>query len=1099
MLHIFPEPALSRSPNAKKQHFDLTVVFFGRIIEIRPLWGNSLATPGRPIHETSSASAIEMLARESNNSEEDPESVSNLGARQSYYSEMVSFHFSCGDRGSACATARLASCNWLSRVLASPNSRIQSLPLQFSLGTPTLSDHESDNQLFSAQFANCWKTPGSALSSSPSSTNSAADDSCFQAAGARSPAQAASSGADAVPELWPTQPRNKIGTAAMAEMSFGNVSPPCLPGKSPALLFEGDMMRQGPARVVAQRPAAIEQKSSQIAESVTPAQATRSENLPPKLLHPQSVPVASACHLGCPASASGSGSGDGHLIPSCTPPPPDLRQSTTHFSSSALKTHIQPSGKCVGVLGDQKQAPMMPSGAEATCAQPSNAALAGSAAIVMPAAQSKTEEKFEEQQFKSQLLSMQPGTVPPGPVAHPSSSLAKFQQRQSPAPTGKPDSIPRTACTTERVFTAAFADEVLSQPIVLLDKFLEACGTDGEAFSIETLERECSKATIDVLHQPCVPDSGWDLPLQSSYQVQLGRYMPYVRSCMKGSGPLLCVDAGDHEWVQFVLNPNTNKHYGTFSHHSVAGKLKKAYLHRTGRHLKVPPHPSASNERVDPASARQLGLLQASKPHVQYAVNIDLKDDLWQRQVAALQNSLPPWMAACGMADAFRLSPQKVDGMNCPQLYIKVAGSWTGTHEENNRFYSVNHNHGPAPSEWGAIAPQHVAKLREAVRIEMGIDILAAEGRYIPDPKFCAKHSIPVMLGRQRAGDTVVLQGGTLHWVKAMGVAVHSSWNYAPFRAETFQAAIARRNINASMRPAYPSYVPVSTLCLNVAAELLGHQPLKSLTMRNIERVLLEAALAKDAQCQPNMSAPESMLLLPGAARTLPELLRLIRVLLSEVEMQILQHTAHEAALVQQGFTLEREPPSSQVYRCQNVSCHRELFSIYVLCETCHEAGQSAFNTATKSSRSSEEDTARKREHKGPKFYVTPPPGRTDVSADVQSKLCVPSLVGVEAAKSMAADSAKEIPAMAISVTRLNGCRKRRRGWRDGDFAATGAVTCAPIMCVPCAMSHASVSGGYHTLQAMYKFKAGKLNKVARRLREVSDLLSTAIKAQKGQ
>ena len=658
--------------------------------------------------------------------------------------------------------------------------------------------------------------------------------------------------------------------------------------------------------------------------------------------------------------------------------------------------------------------------------------------------------------------------------------------------------IPRMSSTQQSVFSASFAATVLSQPIVVVDNFLASCGTNNSAFSVETLQRQCSEASADILHQPCAPDCGWNLPLQSSYQMEIGRYLSYVRSCVKGRGPLLCVDYGEENWVDFVLNPRTLKHYSSFTHASLAGKLRKQYKQSTGKAMHLPMHPSGSAEVITPETAATLGLNDVSKPHVQYAVNIDLKGNMWKHQTVALRESLPPWMAACGVADAFRLSPQKVDGMNCPQLYIKVAGSWTGTHEENNRFYSVNHNHGPSPSEWGAIAPQHVAKLRRAVLAEVGVDILAAEGRYIPDRKFCAKHCIPVMVGRQNAGDTVLLQGGTLHWVKAMGVSVHSSWNYAPFRAETFQAALARRNINTSMRPAYPSYVPVATLCLNVARELISSEPLKSLSLRNVERVLLETALAEDAHYQPNMHAPSSILQLPGAARTLPELLRLVHVLLQELQAQLLRQEAHEAAVRRAHVPLEREPPLSQVYRCQNVHCHAELFSVYVLCETCHGVGQSAFNVAAKSGKAAEGDSPHGSQHTTA-FYVTPPPGRTDVAADVQAKLCVPSLVGVDTAKSMGAGGARKAHIGTQSgLARLDGRRKRRRAWHEGDFAATGAVTCAPIMCVPCALSHACSTGGGHHLHAMFKFRGSTVSRVIRRLQEVSELLSAAVQAQTG-
>ena len=65
-----------------------------------------------------------------------------------------------------------------------------------------------------------------------------------------------------------------------------------------------------------------------------------------------------------------------------------------------------------------------------------------------------------------------------------------------------------------------------------------------------------------------------------------------------------------------------------------------------------------------------------------------------------------------------------------------------------------------------------------------------------------------------------------------------------------------------------------------------------------------------------------------------------------------------------------------------------------------------------------------------------------------------------------------------------------------GDFEATGEVTCAPILCVHCALSHNQACGGIHSLQALYKFRVGAVAKLLKRLDAVVGLLSVAVRAQ---
>ena len=105
---------------------------------------------------------------------------------------------------------------------------------------------------------------------------------------------------------------------------------------------------------------------------------------------------------------------------------------------------------------------------------------------------------------------------------------------------------------------------------------------------------------------------------------------------------------------------------------------------------------------------------------------------------------------------------QDIEGMTSPQLYIKVPGVWTGGHEENLRFRSINCAHGSGASIWYAVAPEHSKQLRKVVQTECGVDIYEDEGRYFPSVKFLRSHGIPVMMGIQEPGDVVVLKGGTL-------------------------------------------------------------------------------------------------------------------------------------------------------------------------------------------------------------------------------------------------------------------------------------------------------------------------------------------------
>jgi hypothetical protein len=136
---------------------------------------------------------------------------------------------------------------------------------------------------------------------------------------------------------------------------------------------------------------------------------------------------------------------------------------------------------------------------------------------------------------------------------------------------------------------------------------------------------------------------------------------------------------------------------------------------------------------------------------VHFGANIDIHS--WEPQMNELKKCIPEWLMCQSRYDVLRLCRQQVQGMSTPQLYMKVAGVWTGTHEENDRFHSVNCCHGPEAasddglpcSEWFCVAPQSVPRARDVVKQHFGIDLYSSrgEGRFFLDPDFLLAHDIP--------------------------------------------------------------------------------------------------------------------------------------------------------------------------------------------------------------------------------------------------------------------------------------------------------------------------------------------------------------------
>jgi len=293
---------------------------------------------------------------------------------------------------------------------------------------------------------------------------------------------------------------------------------------------------------------------------------------------------------------------------------------------------------------------------------------------------------------------------------------------------------------------------------------------------------------------------------------------------------------------------------------------------------------------------------------IKFCVNVDCAE--WTTVTREL-SKLPDW-CKWGKHDevlSHLPSGMSIPGMSLPQLYFKVPGVWTGAHEENIRFHSINNNHGPGNSIWGAIAPEHAARFRQVVLDELGVDVYNIEGRYFPSVEFCVAHGIPVMIGVQRPGDTAILNGGTLHWVRSGGFAVNSSWNFGLRRADQLELAFQRDKINYDLK--IRNIVPLRCLVL----ELLND--FRNRTMDRSSSMAVAPREQEFLTCGWNYLVKQA-----------------------DTEKQYLHDLEKEAQARSKSkrnrFQIYLEPVGSFIVICDR--CWREIVQHYIVCETCAES-----------------------------------------------------------------------------------------------------------------------------------------------------------------
>ncbi|KAL6424316.1 hypothetical protein ACFW04_009846 [Cataglyphis niger] len=224
---------------------------------------------------------------------------------------------------------------------------------------------------------------------------------------------------------------------------------------------------------------------------------------------------------------------------------------------------------------------------------------------------------------------------------------------------------------------------------------------------------------------------------------------------------------------------------------------------------------------------------------LRFGTNVDLSDERkWKPQLHELMK-LPAFARVVSAGNMLSHVGHVILGMNTVQLYMKVPGSRTPGHQENNNFCSININIGPGDCEWFAVPDAYWGMIC-ALCERNGISYL--HGSWWPNLDDLYEENIPVYRFHQRPGDLVWVNAGCVHWVQAVGWCNNIAWNVGPLTARQYQLAIERYEWNKLQ--AFKSIVPMVHLSWNLARNIKVSDPrlfelIKNCLLRTIRQCCL--------------------------------------------------------------------------------------------------------------------------------------------------------------------------------------------------------------------------------------------------------------------
>ncbi|XP_053773316.1 lysine-specific demethylase 6A isoform X8 [Desmodus rotundus] len=227
-------------------------------------------------------------------------------------------------------------------------------------------------------------------------------------------------------------------------------------------------------------------------------------------------------------------------------------------------------------------------------------------------------------------------------------------------------------------------------------------------------------------------------------------------------------------------------------------------------------HSDSESTSSDNSGRRRKGPFKTIK----FGTNIDLSDDKkWKLQLHEL-TKLPAFVRVVSAGNLLSHVGHTILGMNTVQLYMKVPGSRTPGHQENNNFCSVNINIGPGDCEWFVVPEGYWGVLNDFCE-KNNLNFLM--GSWWPNLEDLYEANVPVYRFIQRPGDLVWINAGTVHWVQAVGWCNNIAWNVGPLTACQYKLAVERYEWNKLQ--SVKSIVPMVHLSWNMARNIKVSDP----------------------------------------------------------------------------------------------------------------------------------------------------------------------------------------------------------------------------------------------------------------------------------
>uniref|UniRef100_A0A674HYI4 [histone H3]-trimethyl-L-lysine(27) demethylase n=1 Tax=Terrapene triunguis TaxID=2587831 RepID=A0A674HYI4_9SAUR len=205
--------------------------------------------------------------------------------------------------------------------------------------------------------------------------------------------------------------------------------------------------------------------------------------------------------------------------------------------------------------------------------------------------------------------------------------------------------------------------------------------------------------------------------------------------------------------------------------------------------------------------------------HKDHSDNESTSSDKWKLQLHEL-TKLPAFVRVVSAGNLLSHVGHTVLGMNTVQLYMKVPGSRTPGHQENNNFCSVNINIGPGDCEWFVVPESYWGVLNDFCE-KNNMNFLM--GSWWPNLEDLYEANVPVYRFIQRPGDLVWINAGTVHWVQAIGWCNNIAWNVGPLTACQYKLAVERYEWNKLQ--SVKSIVPMIHLSWNMARNIKVSDP----------------------------------------------------------------------------------------------------------------------------------------------------------------------------------------------------------------------------------------------------------------------------------